>query len=80
MRLSKIKLTAAFAVFSMINFAQSQHKCGSDLHNEQILKEHPEAKFLEDQMNAEANSKKLESRASIYTIPIVFHVIHTNGA
>ena len=80
MRLSKINLTAAFAFLSIVNIAKSQHKCGSDMHYDRILQEHPEAKLLEDQMNAEADSKKVESRAAIYTIPVVFHVIHTNGA
>ncbi len=80
MRLSKINLTAAFAFLSIVNIAKSQHKCGSDMHYDRIVREHPEVKLLEDQMNAEADSKKVESRASIYTIPVVFHVIHTNGA
>ena len=80
MRLSKNILTTAFAFLSIINLTQSQHKCGSDLHYQRIIKEHPEALALEDQMNAEAATNKVESRAAIYTIPVVFHVIHTNGA
>ena len=62
MRLSKINLTAAFAFLSIVNIAKSQHKCGSDMHNDRILKEHPEAKLLEDQMNAEADSTKSQGR------------------
>lgn len=42
------------------------------MHYDRIVREHPEVKLLEDQMNAEADSKKVESRASIYTIPVVF--------
>ena len=62
MRLSKNILTAAFAFLSVMNLAKSQHKCGSDLHYQRIIQEHPEAKLLEDQMNAEADSIKAQGR------------------
>ncbi len=64
--------------------AHSQHVCGSDLHLQNLSKKHPELRILEQNRPAEIaqfqkNYNALQKRAIKYTIPVVFHVVHTNG-
>ncbi|MSP58375.1 MAG: PKD domain-containing protein [Flavobacteriaceae bacterium] len=54
-------------------------QCATDNYSEQVLAKHPEIRLFEDKLNKQAQTNTLENRASIYTIPVVFHVIHTNG-
>ena len=65
----------------MLN-AQHQH-CGADEYYHHQLQNSPSSKSIEDQLNKQinaiVNSKSVEKRATVYTIPVVFHVIHTNG-
>ncbi len=62
--------------------AQHSH-CASDEYYHQQLKNNPSLKQAEQEYNekilAQMNSKSVEKRATVYTIPVVFHVIHTNG-
>ncbi len=64
--------------------AHAQHVCGSDLHLQNISKKHPELRILEQNRPTEVaefqkNYKSIQKRAIKYTIPVVFHVVHTNG-
>lgn len=63
-------------------FAQEhRHSCGTDEYYTMMLKKHPELAAREAEHNAKARAAAAEPnrRAAIYTIPVVFHVIHTNG-
>ncbi len=58
--------------------AKAQH-CGTDHYLQRYLEENPEAVQEIARLNAEAaNYQPLATRAR-YIIPVVFHVIHTNG-
>ncbi len=54
-------------------------QCATDTYYEQVSAKNPEIRLLEDQFNKEAQINTLGNRASLYTIPVVFHIIHTNG-
>jgi len=75
-RLLQISALAISALLSQSLRAQ----CGSDILRERLRTQFPENIELENQMNAAvASMSPVENRAAIYTIPVVFHVIHTNG-
>lgn len=61
--------------------AQHQHSCGTDDYYNAMLKKHPELAAQEKEYNSKVQqmAKEPTSRATLYTIPVVFHVIHTNG-
>ena len=59
-----------------------EHSCGTELYYQQMLKEDPtlaakRAAYDKAALEARKNPTR---RAAKYTIPVVFHVIHTNGA
>jgi PKD repeat protein len=58
-----------------------QNSCGSDEYYQLMLKQHPEYAKAEKEMNQKAQNwaKSPQKRAALFTIPVVFHVIHTNG-
>lgn len=61
--------------------AQSQH-CGTDEYYKMQLANHPSLQKDADDFKVQAKTNihsKIEKRATKYTIPVVFHVIHTNG-
>lgn len=66
-----------------VSSAQSghNHSCGTDEYYKMMLAKHPELAAKEQEYNAQAKAAASEPtrRAAIYTIPVVFHVIHTNG-
>ena len=83
--LQTMKKTLFFAClvgFSMVT--QAQHVCGTDDHYAHILRNHPDTKIEEIKANAEAKQyrerllNEPQKRAS-YTVPVVFHVVHTGG-
>ena len=59
-----------------------EHSCGTDLLYQQMLKENPSLAAKRDayEKEAMAAAKNPVRRAAKYTIPVVFHVIHTNGS
>lgn len=69
----------------MIPSLRSQHVCGTDHYYEQQVANNESIKQVEAEHNL--NSKKyvksihsdVNKRAASYTIPVVFHVIHTGG-
>lgn len=78
----KFLIFLSIACFGQILSAQHNH-CGADEYYQHQLKSNPSLKNLEKQYNetvlADMNSRSVEKRATVYTIPVVFHVIHTNG-
>lgn len=56
------------------------HHCGNDDFYESFKLKHPETALQEAAFNEQCKKQNsLQNRASIYTIPVVFHVIHTGG-
>lgn len=76
-------LSALFVTFALSSLSAQHNHCGSDEYYNAQLQNNPSLKNLENQFNAETqrllNETKVEKRATVYTIPVVFHVIHTNG-
>jgi PKD repeat protein len=79
MRLNKICVALGLGFLGVFQGAVAQHKCGSDQYHQHIKQLDPAVAMAESEINALLKEKTLESRAAIYTIPVVFHVIHTNG-
>lgn len=83
--LQTMKKTLFFAcLVGFSTVTQAQHVCGTDDHYAHILRNHPDAKIEEIKANAEAKQyrerllNEVQKRAS-YTVPVVFHVVHTGG-
>ena len=54
--------------------------CGTDKHRQHLRELYPENIQMEEAMEKNvAAMSSVENRAAIYTIPVVFHVVHTNG-
>lgn len=79
MRLSKICVALGLGFIGIIQGVNAQHKCGSDQYHQHLKQSDPQISVAEAEINALLKENTLESRAAIYTIPVVFHVIHTNG-
>jgi len=76
--ISLISLSALLLGTSVLS-AQTE-PCGTDIHRQKLHKLYPENISLEESMEKNiASMPQVENRAAIYTIPVVFHVIHTNG-
>ena len=78
----KIATSLLFLFCCLSGSIWSQFKCGVNEKLQQLYKEDP--KFILDQQALLANHYRLEEKGDdtlvIFTIPIVFHVIHYNGA
>ncbi|HLP13666.1 MAG TPA: M43 family zinc metalloprotease [Flavobacteriales bacterium] len=74
-----IALAAFFGFTTMVN--AQEHHCGTTERLLQIYKQHPElaAKRSEFMHNVFSQPKKSGTRSAVYTIPVVFHVIHKYG-
>jgi hypothetical protein len=64
--------------------AQAQHRCHSSEYMENLINQHPEILANMEAIEAHtreviANSSTQRSEATLYTIPVVFHVVY-NGA
>ncbi|MFM6951724.1 MAG: M43 family zinc metalloprotease [Bacteroidota bacterium] len=79
MRLTKICLALGLGLLGGFQGATAQHKCGSDQYHQHLKQLDPTVAQAEAEINTLLKDKTIESRAAIYTIPVVFHVIHTNG-
>ena len=73
-------------VFIVANaFSQSQFNCNSDSYFQQQLKNNPSFKINQDILEKQTalsiknNLLNKSSVAPTYIIPVVFHVIYTNG-
>lgn len=83
---SKIAFLSAVAFFLQIGFSQAQgvvSPCATDEKNEEMMLQHPELRqayidYVND-MKQKENNKEGRS-TTLYTIPIVFHIIHINGS
>ena len=81
----KIYFTSLFIIlFSMNNQAQELKHCGTDEAIKQLYTAHPELlqSFIDNEQiyNSKINAQKGLQSATVYTIPVVFHVLHQNGA
>ena len=80
------KYLSIVATFCFIAFSTAQHTCGTDWYNEQQQHKNSQTKGLELYHNqaikagAHQPTDEVQKRAATYTIPVVFHVIHTNGS
>jgi len=75
---SAISLSTSMFLVSFLS-AQTE-PCGTDIHRQRLLQLYPENIALEESIEKNiATMPEVENRAAIYTIPVVFHVIHTNG-
>ena len=65
-------------------YAQENVVCGTDEYHVEIAKQYPQVKQIQAQMEKEhiANrgSQPIEDKGQVLIIPVVFHVIHNNGA
>jgi PKD repeat protein len=83
--MKKIFTAAALLVSFLLPLSAQfhhEHSCGTELHYQQMLKQDPTLAAKREAYNAEARAARNNPvrRAAKYTIPVVFHVIHTNGA
>lgn len=81
----KIYFTSLFIIlFSAIYNAQELKHCGTDEAIRQLYTAHPELlqSFIdnENSYNEKINSGKNILSTTVYTIPVVFHVLHQNGS
>ena len=78
--MKKTLITAFF--FGILSISQGQNQCGTDIHYAHLIEQKAQIIQEENDANIGANEYKEqrldnpEKRAS-YTIPVVFHVIHT---
>ncbi|MFL5762602.1 MAG: M43 family zinc metalloprotease [Bacteroidia bacterium] len=78
-------LLSAVAGYANLNTAFSQETtipCGTVEHNQALYKEHPDLEQAYIDYNNTLNqnmAQKSERSTTLYTIPIVFHVIHIDG-
>ena len=79
MKVFRVIPLTAFVFISSSLVAQTE-PCGTDLHRHHLRELYPENVLMEESMEREiAAAEVVENRAAIYTIPVVFHVVHTNG-
>lgn len=81
----KIYFTFLFIIlFSVSNQAQELKHCGTDEAIRQLYTAHPELlqAFIdnENSYNAKISAGKNILSTTVYTIPVVFHVLHQNGS
>lgn len=66
------------------NQAQVLKQCGTDEAIKQLYTAHPELlqSFIDNEQiyNSKINAQKGLQSATVYTIPVVFHVLHQNGS
>ncbi len=82
----KLIITTLLSFYILSFFGQTHH-CSTDEVHQQMYHEHPgiqqkviqNAQWLEN-FTARYEMSKSDSRAVLYTIPVVFHVIHLNGS
>jgi PKD repeat protein len=71
-------------LFSISNQAQELKHCGTDEAIRQLYTAHPELlqAFIDNEQiyNSKINAQKGLQSVTVYTIPVVFHVLHQNGA
>ncbi|MFY9307585.1 MAG: M43 family zinc metalloprotease [Bacteroidia bacterium] len=82
----KLILLGAFAFFLQTSVAQTGKQCGTTQAEQKLRIAHPELLDKEQAYNKELQQhielkKQLKSQSSetVYRIPVVFHIIHTNG-
>ncbi|MCO5252828.1 MAG: M43 family zinc metalloprotease [Bacteroidetes bacterium] len=66
----------ALLFFSLTNFNISAQQCGTDIKFDEWKKNNVN---WQEQVKADYNNHNVERRTGKYIIPVVFHIIHTNG-
>ncbi len=80
-------ISISICVFTLVAQAQEGFKCGQTIVTENWLKAHPELleAYIKNQQQIptvptnDLQSKAMASAAPLYTIPIVFHILHLGG-
>jgi PKD repeat protein/predicted Zn-dependent protease len=80
--------TLSYLIFSLLVivipvFGQDRHVCGTDEMYKRYIQDHPEVLEYQRQADELANKPQFAAMApqgTIIIIPVVFHVIHINGA
>ena len=79
MNIKQLTIAAICLLATSSSFAQI-HSCGTDSYLDICKKKDPSLIEKENTWNIQAKAyKHVERRATKYTIPVVFHVIHVNG-
>ena len=75
-------LLLIFLLFTFVAYSQNDiKKCGTTQKLAELWKENPELKAAYyEKRNQIAQLQDYEKGAEVYTIPIVFHVIHEYGS
>lgn len=72
-----------FMLCTQVSLAQAPKYCGTDAAIRQLFEAHPEMlqSFIENeqQYDAGVTAQKGIQSVTVYTIPVVFHVLHQNG-
>lgn len=78
----RIQNIAILLMLGITPMAQAQNLCGTDKALELAMQKDTSIQSRFEKFNQEAkeHAKQTSSRAAVYTIPVVFHVIHTGGA
>ena len=81
----KLYIISLFIVlFSASHQAQELKHCGTDEAIRQLYTAHPELlqSFIDNEQiyNSKINAQKGLQSTTVYTIPVVFHVLHQNGS
>lgn len=83
----KFILLGAFAFFLQSSFAQTEKQCGTTKFDQKLKAANPELiereanfnKLIEQQIQLKQQQKSQATEA-VYRIPVVFHILHTNGS
>ena len=77
-------ISLALILFSVSFQAQELKRCGTDEAIKQLYTAHPELlqSFIDNEQiyNTKINAQKGIQSVTVYTIPVVFHVLHQNGS
>jgi len=84
----KTGLLASVLFLSLSGFGQEVHQCYTNQHMDELRRSDPAMAYDMEQSEQEleaytsyyiANEYDPSARTAIYTIPVVFHILHTNG-
>lgn len=78
---SKAGIISLLTLFFSASGVYSQYSCGTDEYYQMQVKNNPELLKQEAAYNQQRlnNKASVSNRATIYTIPVVFHVFYTNS-
>lgn len=80
------KILFVITSFCLIVFSTAQSTCGTDAYHQLQQNKIPQIKELESihnqssKISVHQHKHEVQTRSATYTIPVVFHIIHTNGS